>query len=49
MFKLLSLEGEIWYANYPDLNLQLCARVVIGSCPGVRMYYIRLSILKIFV
>ena len=39
---LLCWEVELWYATYPDLNLQLCARVTPGSFPGVglglRMY-----------
>ena len=28
-------EVEIWYGAYPDLNLQFCARVAPGPCPGV--------------
>ena len=26
---------EIWYATYPDLDLQLCAKVAPESCPEV--------------
>ena len=32
---LLRQDVAILFATYPDLNLQLCATVIPGSCPGI--------------
>ena len=50
---LFCLEVKNWYATYPDLNLQLCARDTPGSCTvvglGSKCMKIRLSSWKIVV
>ena len=35
LLKVISWVPFVWYATYSDLNLQLYARIVPRSCPGV--------------